>query len=422
MSKENILVVDDTLANLELLEIVLDENGYEVRTSTSGEMALKSIAAQRPDLILLDIMMPGIDGFETCSRIKQNPLYKDIPVIFLSAKGELTDKLKGFDVGAVDYLAKPFDMREVLVRIDTHLSLYLLKRELERKIEIIDKYVIKSSTDINGVITDVSEAFCEISGYTKEELIGGSHNILRHYEMPDDLYDDLWETVQSGKNWRGEIKNMKKDGSFYWVDAIISSRLDLNNNIIGYTCIRYDITDKKKIEMLSITDQLTGLYNRRHFNDTFAIEIKRSIRQASLLSFIMLDIDFFKQYNDTYGHQDGDTVLSSFGNLLTKELKRSEDFAFRLGGEEFGIIYTTKTCEDARIISEDIRNAIENLKIEHKSSKVSNVITASLGMVCIDFSKESNYKYSSDALYKLADDELYKAKESGRNRLSSKII
>ena len=123
----------------------------------------------------------------------------------------------------------------------------------------------------------------------------------------------------------------------------------------------------------------------------FAVEIKRSKRQATILSFIMLDVDFFKQYNDTYGHQAGDNVLSSIGILLTKELKRSEDFAFRLGGEEFGIIYTTNACQTAEVIVEDIRMAVQNLKIEHKTSKI-------------------------------ADDELYRSKEGGINRVSIKVV
>lgn len=422
MSKLNILVVDDTVANLELLEAFLDENGYEVRTSISGETALKSMKAQIPDLILLDIMMPGMDGYETCKTIKENQLYKDIPVIFLSAKGELTDKLKGFEVGAVDYLTKPFDLSEVLARIGTHLSIYLLKRELEQKIEIIDKYVITSSTDLRGVITDVSEAFCEISGYTKEELIGNTHGILRHHDMPEELYADLWKTIKSGETWRGKIKNLKKNKEHYWVDIVISPNVDTNGNVTGYNSVRKDITNEKRVEVLSITDQLTGLYNRRHFNDTFVVEIKRSLRQGSVLSFIMLDVDFFKQYNDTYGHQSGDDVLSSMGILLSKELRRTEDFAFRLGGEEFGVIYTTKTRQDSSVIAQEICLAVQNLEIEHKTSKISNVITASLGVVCIDFSKEGNSGYDSESLYKIADKELYKAKEGGRNRVSIKTI
>lgn len=422
MSKANILVVDDTTVNLELLEVILDEHDYDVRTSISGEMALKSIEKKRPDLILLDIMMPGMDGYEVCRILKEDELLKDIPVIFLSAKGESVDKVNGFKLGAVDYITKPFDTEEILVRIKAHISIYFLQRELEQKIDIIDKYVITSSTDLSGTITEASEAFCNISGYSKEELIGKKHNILKHPDMRDDFYIKMWEIIVKEGTWSGEIKNLKKDGNYYWVDSIISSKYDLNGNVVGYTSIRHDITDKKRIEELSITDQLTGLYNRRHFNDVFETEIKRAVRQSSFLSFVMLDVDFFKQYNDTYGHQEGDSVLTAIGATLEKSMKRSEDFAFRLGGEEFGIVFSTNGCESAELITEDVRKDIQNLQIEHKSSSASSVITISLGLVCVDFSKKANNSYDFDDLYKIADDELYKAKEGGRNKFSKRCL
>ncbi len=417
MNNGNILVVDDTIANLELLEGVLSNDGYDVRTAISGEMALKSLEVKKADLVLLDIMMPGIDGFETCKSIKDNELLKDIPIIFLSAKTEMVDKLKGFELGAVDYLTKPFDINEVLARINTHLKVYFLQKELEQKIDIIDKNVIASATDLNGLIVDVSQAFCDISGYTKDELIREKHNILRHDDMQEDIYRDLWETITSGKTWSGEVKNRKKDGTFYWVKTIISPNKNTHGKIVGYSSVRQDITDKKIIEQLSITDQLTGLYNRRHFNDVFKVEIKRSIRQGSILSFVMLDVDFFKQYNDNYGHQEGDNVLSTIGITIKNYMQRLEDFAFRLGGEEFGVLFTTKNLEDSKVIAEHIRKSIEDLGIEHNFSD-SGVVTASLGVVCLDFSKKSNHNHDCESLYKLADDELYKAKKSGRNRVN----
>ena len=422
MNRSNILVVDDNIINLELLESVLDEEGYDVRTAISGEMALKSIEAQKPDLILLDVMMPGINGYETCRLIKEDPVSSDIPVIFLSAKGEVVDKVDGFKAGAVDYLTKPFAVDEVLVRIKTHLSISFLQRKLEQKIDIIDKNVITSSTDLNGVITDASEAFCEISGYEKDELIGQRHNILCHEDMDDEIYADLWSTISSGEIWSGEVKNKKKDGNFYWVRSVISPNKDSNGEVIGYSSIRQDITDKKIIEEISITDQLTGLYNRRHFNDVFATEIKRSIRNSSILSFVMMDVDFFKQYNDTYGHQAGDNVLSTIGSTLKNYMQRSEDFAFRLGGEEFGVLYSVKASQNAEDIAEKIRKAVENLQIEHIESQVSDVVTISLGVVCVDFSKKSNSNQEIDNLYKIADDQLYIAKGSGRNRVSMRTL
>ena len=138
MIKSSILVVDDVVNNLELLEEILDDTGYEVRTALSGEMALKSIAVQKPDLILLDIMMPGIDGYKTCEMIKKEESLADIPIIFLSAKSEAEDKVKGFELGAVDYLPKPFEVVEVPARLQTHLSMYNLQRELNRSLKMME--------------------------------------------------------------------------------------------------------------------------------------------------------------------------------------------------------------------------------------------------------------------------------------------
>lgn len=420
MTKSNILVVDDIVNNLELLEEILDESGYDVRTALNGEMALKSIAVQKPDLILLDIMMPGMDGYETCKMIKKDESFADIPIIFLSAKSEAEDKVKGFEVGAVDYLSKPFEIVEVLARIKTHLTMSNLQRELNNSLKIMDEYVISSITDENGVITNASNAMCKISGYSREELVGKCHSLLKHEDMSEKFFEDLWKTIQSGKTWKGEMKNLKKNGDVYWVDTVITPNKDLNGNVIGYSSVRYDITNKKKVELLSITDQLTGLYNRRHFNEVFQLEIKNSIRQELKLSFLMLDIDYFKQYNDTYGHQLGDEALISVSSQLKQTLLRYNDFVFRLGGEEFGIVISTDKCEDTIAIAEKVRKAIFALKIEHSASKASDVLSISIGVICVDFAKKENYNYTMDDLYKLADDELYRAKEGGRNRVSVK--
>ena len=422
MSKANILVVDDTLVNLELLEIILDDAGYDVRTATSGKMALKSLEALKPDLILLDIMMPEIDGYETCIQIKKNEDLKDIPVIFLSAKSESEDKIKGFKVGAVDYLTKPFDSAEVLVRIDSHVSNYFLKKELEEKINIINEYVVIGRIDINGIITDVSNAFCYMSGYSKEELIGSNHRMLLPKDIQLSDYEHIFNTIKTGKIWQGEIRNSKKNGEIYWVNAIVSPDHDINHNIIGFTSIRQDITNQKRIEKMAITDHLTGLFNRRHFNEIIEVEINRSKRHNLYLSFFMIDIDYFKQYNDTYGHQLGDDVLSKVSKDFLDTLTRKEDFVFRLGGEEFGVLCNTDDCDNSKYIAQKVCKSIEELKIEHSASTVSQYITISIGVLCVDFSKKENELLSSDDIYKLADDELYKAKESGRNKVSMKSL
>lgn len=285
----------------------------------------------------------------------------------------------------------------------------MVEKKLQDYINIVNQNVIISSTNIQGVITEVSEAFCEISGYKKDELIGKSHNIVRHPNTPTSFYKEMWNTLLSKKEWRGEIKNLAKNGDIYWIYAIITPILK-NSEIIGFTSIKSNITNKKHIEELSITDELTKIYNRRFFNIKIEEEINRAKRDKKELCLIILDIDFFKQYNDTYGHPQGDIVIKSVANVLKNRTNRADDFAFRVGGEEF-VIITHIEKDKVFDYANSIKDDIENLKIEHRGNKASKYVTISLGVVC----KNAIEINSSEELYKEADDNLYEAKRSGRN-------
>ena len=285
--------------------------------------------------------------------------------------------------------------------------------QLQEFHEIISENVIFSNTDLNGIITDVSDAFCHISGYTREQLVGFSHAMIRHPDIKSSIYKKLWQTIKSDKKWKGEVKNLKKNGDFYWVDSTIAPRFDKNNKKIGYTSIKQDITDKKLIEEISITDSLCGIYNRRHFDDLFHKIINASKRKNEVLCLIIMDIDYFKQFNDTYGHQIGDNVLKKVSQSLTESLNRADDYCFRLGGEEFGVIFKVDDKQKALFFANAIRTNIENLKIIHSSNKVSNYLTASLGVIC----KNANKIKNADVIYKEADDLLYQAKNAGRNKV-----
>ena len=287
-----------------------------------------------------------------------------------------------------------------------------INSQMKKYIKIVDENVLTSSTDLDGNITYASEAFCEISGYTKDELIGQNHRIIRHSDMKESTYKELWETITSGKTWKGEIKNKKKNGDYYWVKASISPVFDNKGKIISYTAVREDITDKKTIEEISITDGLTNIYNRRYFDEIFPKIINEAKRKNELVAFVFMDIDHFKQYNDNYGHQKGDEVLINFAACLKQSLHRSSDYTFRLGGEEFAVVYQMETKEKAVEFANNLRKNIENLKIEHKYSSVSSYITASMGLIC----KNAN-EIVIDEIYKQADDLLYQAKRSGRNQV-----
>lgn len=284
--------------------------------------------------------------------------------------------------------------------------------KLQNYINIVNENVIISSTDDKGMITDASEAFCKVSGYSKAELIGSSHNIVRHEDMSDDFFKNMWDTISNGKTWIGEIKNKNKKGEEYWVSTIIQPEIK-HKKIIGYTAIRQDITDKKRVEYLSITDELTNLYNRRYFNEVINKEINRAKRDKHYLSFLMLDIDYFKKYNDNYGHQAGDEALKKVAMVLNQNTKRASDFAFRLGGEEFGIIISSTSKDEALTLANKIKVCIEDLKIPHELSEVSKYLTTSIGLV----TKEGEDISNANILYKKADEKLYQAKSEGKNTI-----
>lgn len=296
------------------------------------------------------------------------------------------------------------------------LSIYLFKAQNEeetaRYLKLVDNFVITSSTNVDGIITSVSDAFVQISGYSKHELIGHNHNIIRHDDMPEELFENMWDTILLGDVWQGEIKNKRKDNSFYWVQVTISPDFDFFKNIIGFTAIRQDISDKKKIEEISIKDGLTNLYNRRHFDDMFHRQINVGKRNKKLLAFMIMDIDFFKKYNDTYGHQEGDVALQKVALILQKSFNRSDDYVFRLGGEEFASIFFIETVATARHLADKFRQRVENLKIPHQHSDT-GFVTVSIGL----YIKELFDDNSVDEIYKKADKALYLAKNGGRNRV-----
>ncbi|PLX66924.1 MAG: hypothetical protein C0602_10885 [Denitrovibrio sp.] len=279
------------------------------------------------------------------------------------------------------------------------------EENLNRYVNIVDENVITSQTDTRGDITYASKAFCEISGYSKEELLGNNHNIIRHPDMPEELYEDLWLTITADDTWQGEIKNLKKDGSFYWVDTTISPLINRSGEKYGYAAIRQDITAKKELERISVTDRLTGVYNRMKLDSVIQTEHQRYTRYGELYSIILMDIDKFKSVNDTYGHLVGDYVLKELANIVPQYLRETDIFG-RWGGEEFLIICPHTDIEGAYTIAEKVREGIESHDFEYVKK-----ITSSFGAA--DIGQAKDYY----ALIKLVDNMLYEAKRTGRNKV-----
>lgn len=409
-----VLVVDDSPVITTKVKDLLESLLLKVHVARSGNEALDILKNNsKISLVISDYHMGEMDGLEFTTILRKEEKYSNLPVMIMTSEDCRDLKVKLYKKGANDFLLKPILDEEFKSKVINIFSNIKQVYELKTFDKVFDENVISSSTDKKGNIIRVSQAFCDIAGYTKEELVGKPHNIVRHPDMPSSVFKELWETIQSGNKWRGEVKNLRKDGSFYWVKVVIEANLDRGGNIKGFTSVRQDITDKKRIYNLSITDGLTSLYNRRYFNEVANDILKDGDRNDEIVSFMLLDIDNFKKYNDTYGHQDGDSVLIEVSNALKETFKREEDKVFRLGGEEFGVLIHAKTKEDITILSEQARKNIQDLNIEHSKNEA-GVVTASFGVSILDL---NNTNIKLDEIYKKTDDTLYKAKENGRNKV-----
>lgn len=269
--------------------------------------------------------------------------------------------------------------------------------------EIINRYVITSSTDKTGNILSTSAALSDLYGFSAEEMKGKRHNIVKHFDTPTETHEEIWQTILKGKTWRGEINVKNKNGNSFWLNHVITPDFDDNRNIVGFTSISHDISDKKEIERLSVTDALTGLNNRRRLDELFSQEYDRFNRYERPFAMILLDVDHFKQVNDTFGHKVGDKVLIEMGLILAANV-RNNDLVGRWGGEEFLLICPETSLNGAIKMAEKVRQLIETTDF----SEV-NKITASFG---VTVSIEGD---SDEDMFIRADKALYAAKHNGRN-------
>ncbi len=293
-----------------------------------------------------------------------------------------------------------------------------LKREIKKRIymessmkeylSLIDKNIISLSIDMTGMIIEVSAAFCALSGYESDELLGRQFRELWSSNMSDMLYEAIMEKIRSHSVFSGEIEKVSKDGNCFWVDVQLIPFYNLEKTLIGYTSIGQDITDKKKVELLSVTDKLTGLYNRLKLDELLSQEIERARRYGSTFSLILLDIDDFKEVNDNYGHSEGDEVLKKIARRLQSSI-RVTDTVYRYGGEEFLILCPETALAKTLIMAEHLRMNASETKFPISPNQ-----TISLGV--------STYQQgdSCSSVIDRADEELYKAKRAGKNQVCPK--
>lgn len=345
----DILLVDDKIENLQFLKNVLTEAGYRVRPALDGELALRSVEAKHPALILLDIRMPGIDGFEVCRRLKADISTRDIPVIFASALADTEEKVKGFELGAVDYVTKPLNAKEVVIRVATHLNLFLAQQQLQLQNQQLREAIEQAEAANRALLI------------AEQKLATYSENLER--EVAE-------RTLALAKA-------------------------------------------NQKLRELSELDELTGIANRRKFDDIWQYECNRVSRLGTTLAVIMVDIDHFKDYNDYYGHQSGDVCLQQVAKTMESKVQRTSDLVARYGGEEFVVVLSGIAEVDARQMAESIRASVESLAIPHLKNTAAPVVTISLGLAFWS----TNTKHNSYTLLAEADSRLYQAKRAGRNQV-----
>ena len=298
------------------------------------------------------------------------------------------------------------DDNEFLVAICHNIETQLTKELKDKANEkIINQYIPISQTDLKGSITYVNDAFCELTGYDKDELIGQNHRILKHPDTQTALYKELWKKISDNKSWHGIVRNITKNEQTIWANVKIEPIYDYFNKKIGYISTREDISDKKELEYMSDHDLLTKAKNRRSFERALHNQIKSAQRyQSNDFAIIMLDIDYFKLVNDNYGHHIGDKVLENLSEAIHLNIRESDIFA-RWGGEEFIILCPHTNKENIESFVLKIQMAIKNTNFDPVEK-----ITASFGITLF---KDDDTMLS---IQKRADQALYKAKENGRDR------
>jgi len=449
-----VLVVDDILANVKLLEARLAAEYFEVVSAFSGREALDILARERVDVVLLDVMMPGMDGFEVCRRIKSNVQTHHIPVVMVTALDQPADKVQGLENGADDFLTKPVDDIALVTRVKNLARLKMLN----------DEMIMRASTGRQMGIPDDGALAKALSGRSGRVLVVDDHprsaaRLLEVLSKSNDAFAErdpqaalikLAEhnfdllvvslSLQGADGLRlcSQVRSLDRTRHLPIIilvepgdEARLLRGLDMGvNDYVMRPIDRHELLARVKTQIKrkrhsdflrhrleetveqSITDALTGLHNRRYMESHLRTLVTDALRTGRALSMLIADIDHFKMVNDTYGHDAGDVVLKEFAVRL-KRNTRGMDLACRLGGEEFVIIMPDTDIARAYQVGERLRAyvAAENFAI---SSSQAIRVTASVGIATLERGDDT-----PETIYKRADNALYAAKRRGRNRVAA---
>jgi two-component system cell cycle response regulator len=448
-----VLVVDDLLPNIKLLEARLTAEYFDVLTSTNGPEAIEACKAGLCDIVLLDIMMPGMDGFEVCTRLKADPTTSHIPVVMVTALDQAADRVRGLDCGADDFLTKPVDEVALIARVKSLSRLKVTMDELRSRAAASarlgrsDPFVNASAADghhgrvllVDDRMASSDRIVASLRGnQTVDVETNPQEALFRAAEQPYDLiivslglsnYDGLrlCSQLRSLERTRAlpiltiaDLEDRPKilRGLDLGVNDYLVRPIDRNELIAR---VRTQVRRKRYAESLrnnveqaiemAVVDALTGLNNRRYFDMNLASLLDQAAQEAKPLSLLVLDIDFFKKVNDTYGHDAGDEILRALAGRIRRAV-RSVDLVCRLGGEEFVIVMPETSIDVASRVAERVRRAVEAEPFNVKEGQVAVPVTISIGIA--DRGSDAN----PDFIYKSADKALYESKASGRNKVT----
>lgn len=441
-----ILVVDDIPANVRLLEAKLSAEYFDVITATRGEEALLKARREQPDMILLDVMMPGMDGFEACRQLKVDPETRHIPVVMITALDQREDRLKGLEAGAEDFLTKPFDDVQLMARVKSLSRLKVVIDELRsreasgRRLGAIETVAWHDAGGAGRVLVIDDSA-------RQAEKIRAALQREHHVQLVSDNepggggLDLIIVAVNAGAFDGLKLIARMRSGEatrHLPILAVVNPdepqraarALELGAHDIVYRPIdpeelaarvRTGVRRRRYVEALrnsldhslemAVTDQLTGLFNRRFLMSQLTPLVLRAAKGGESVALILADIDYFKRINDSFGHDVGDEVLKEFASRLATNF-RPMDVVCRYGGEEFLIIMPNTRADYAALIAERLRRHVAGSPFPIRGGKERIDVTVSLGVSATALASDT-----AETLIKRADTALYRAKEAGRNRV-----
>ncbi len=425
-----LLVVDDHPESLLALEKILRRLPIDIFTARSGTEALSLMLRHRFSLVIIDVQMPGMSGFEVADLMQNNHETMDIPIIFVTAFDKDEKYIfKGFQTGAVDYLFKPIEAEILAGKVKVFLDLKKKQEDLMeamediKKLSLNNKLVLDSidegilGLDANGLVTFSNPAAARMIRYTVDEIDGMHVSIfIENYEENKNVMQNMHNDSSIIENDKGscflESTFRCKDGSQFPVEYSYSTIKDNGQNAHGNVLVFQDITRRKNVEQklirLANYDPLTGVANRVQFHSFLENVLLRSKRHSRMFAIIFLDLDNFKEVNDTQGHDVGDKILKTVADRLTGCI-RADDLVSRLGGDEFAIILDDIVEQDmAAVVAEKIIQANSKLII---IDGIEYAITSSIGIVTFP-----DVGDNIENLIKAADTAMYEAKNSGKNK------